>query len=165
VNEPDRIRTQIERAFTAGAWYGPALLEVLSGVDARTAAAHPIAGAHSIWEVVLHIRYGQQLMLNRVRGSVAKWDLSADWPGAEDVGEAAWRATLDELKRGEEELCRAVAGFPEDRLDAPAIPDAPSMHDNLQGYAQHHAYHAGQINMLKKAAAQSNLADHLNPES
>jgi len=152
-SESERIRGQIAKAFTASAWYGPALLEVLAGVDAKTAAAHPIAGAHTIWEVLLHVRYGQQLMINRVRGSQAKWDLSADWPSVGEASETAWQALLEELKRGEEELGKVVAAFPESRLDEPVLPDAPSMYDNLQGYAQHHAYHAGQISMLKKAAA------------
>ena len=160
MTEPERIRGQIAKAFTAGPWYGPSLLEVLAGVDAKTAAAHPISGAHSIWEVLLHVRYGQQLMINRVRGSQAKWDLSADWPGVREPSGTAWQAMLEDLKRGEEELCQAVAAFPEDRLDEPVLPDAPSMYDNLQGYAQHHAYHAGQITMLKKAVMQPGPADH-----
>jgi len=154
VSESERIRGQIAKAFTAGPWYGPALLEVLAGVDAQIAAAQLIPGAHSIWETLLHVRYGQQLMINRVQGSQAKWDLSADWPGLGEPSEARWQAFLDELKRGEEELCRVVAAYPESRLDEPVLPEAPSMYDNLQGYAQHHAYHAGQITMLKKAALQ-----------
>jgi uncharacterized damage-inducible protein DinB len=152
MSESERIKGQIAKAFTAQAWYGPALMEVLAGVDATTAAAHPIPGGHSIWEILLHIRYGQQLMINRVQGSQAKWDLTADWPAVGEASDAAWQGLLNELARGEEELGRVVAAFPEARLDEPVLPDAPTMYDNLQGYAQHHAYHAGQITMLKKAA-------------
>lgn len=158
MSESERIRGQIAKAFTAEAWYGPAVLEALAGVDAQTAAAHPIPGAHSIWEVVGHIRYGQQLMIERVRGSQAKWDLTADWPGVTEPTEEAWQAAIAELKRGEEELCAVVAAYPEDRLDEPVLPNAPTMYDNLQGYAQHHAYHVGQITMLKKAAKAANTA-------
>jgi hypothetical protein len=155
MNEPERIRGQIAKAFTASPWYGPSLLEVLAGVDARIAAAHPIPGAHGIWEIMLHVRYGQQLMINRLRGSHAKWDLTADWPGVAEPSAAAWQSLLEELKRGEEELCQLVAAFPERRLDEPVLPDALSMYDHLQGYAQHHAYHAGQMALLKKAATQA----------
>lgn len=34
MTEIDRIRNQIERAFDGGAWYGPAFLEVIDGLDA-----------------------------------------------------------------------------------------------------------------------------------
>jgi uncharacterized damage-inducible protein DinB len=151
-NEMDRIRDQIARAFSGGAWYGPTLLQALAEVDARTAAAHPIPGAHSIWEIVLHVRYGQQFMLNRLRGSSASWDLTADWPTVQETSEAAWQRTLGQLSRSEEELWQATPGFPEGRLDDPPTPDGTSMYNNLQGYAQHHAYHAGQIAILRRAA-------------
>jgi len=46
---------QLERAFRGGAWHGPAVAEALAGVDAARAAARPLAGAHSIWEIVRHL--------------------------------------------------------------------------------------------------------------
>jgi len=55
MTDSDRIAQQLENAFDGGAWHGPTLLELLAGVDAQTAAAHPLPGAHSIWELVLHI--------------------------------------------------------------------------------------------------------------
>ena len=39
----------------AGRGTAPLCLEVLEGVSAEAAAAHPVAGAHSIWELVLHL--------------------------------------------------------------------------------------------------------------
>ena len=47
------LADQIRRAFRGESWHGPSVLEVLAGVSAEDAAAHPIAGAHSIWEIVL----------------------------------------------------------------------------------------------------------------
>jgi hypothetical protein len=58
MTEAARIAQQLENAFSGGAWHGPALLELLADVDATTAAAHPVPGAHSIWELVLHIGPG-----------------------------------------------------------------------------------------------------------
>lgn len=55
MKETDRIRDQLERAFSGNAWHGPSVLEILENVTASQAAAHPIAGANSIWELVLHI--------------------------------------------------------------------------------------------------------------
>ena len=36
-------------------WHGPSLKEILSGVTAEQAAAKPLANAHSIWEITLHV--------------------------------------------------------------------------------------------------------------
>src|SRR5271169_5472946 len=55
LSEPARIADQLRRAFDGDAWHGPALLELLADVDAAAAAATPLADAHSIWELVLHV--------------------------------------------------------------------------------------------------------------
>ena len=54
MKETERIREQLKRAFEGGAWHGPGVLEIIENVSAGQAASHPIAGAHSIWELVLH---------------------------------------------------------------------------------------------------------------
>src|SRR5438128_550031 len=46
---------QIERAMTGPMWHGPALAQVLETVTSEQAAARPIPGAHSIWEIVQHV--------------------------------------------------------------------------------------------------------------
>ena len=60
------LADQIRRAFRGESWHGPSVLEVLAGVSAEDAAAHPIAGAHSIWEIVLHIRAWERVALRRI---------------------------------------------------------------------------------------------------
>jgi uncharacterized damage-inducible protein DinB len=55
MSETTRLSDHIRRAFEGHAWHGDAVLELLVDVDAKTAAAHPIKNAHSIWELVLHI--------------------------------------------------------------------------------------------------------------
>ena len=55
MNEIRKIRSQIRRAFEGQAWHGPSVKELLADVTAEQAAAHPVAGAHSIWELALHI--------------------------------------------------------------------------------------------------------------
>jgi hypothetical protein len=55
MSEIHRIADQLKRSLEGEAWHGPALRELLSGVTAKQAAARPLAGAHSIWEIVLHI--------------------------------------------------------------------------------------------------------------
>ena len=52
------LADQISRAFRGESWHGPSVREVLAGVSAADAAAHPIAGAHSIWKIVLYLTAG-----------------------------------------------------------------------------------------------------------
>lgn len=58
MDELGRLADQIRRAFEGESWHGPAVLEVLAGVSAEDAAAHPVAEAHSIWEVEADERFG-----------------------------------------------------------------------------------------------------------
>ena len=56
------IADQISRAFRGESWHGPSVREVLASVSAEDAAAHPIADAHSIWEIVLHLSHHDELL-------------------------------------------------------------------------------------------------------
>jgi hypothetical protein len=65
-----------------------------------------------------------------------------------------WRALLDRLTRQEAELEAAVAAFPDSRLDDRLMKSAETTaYTSFHGIAQHNTYHAGQIALLKKAAA------------
>src|SRR6187402_3155670 len=66
--ELTRLEEQLRRAFEGEAWHGPAVLEVLAGVSVEAAAAHPIPGSHSIWEIVLHLASTYRLVLRRIQG-------------------------------------------------------------------------------------------------
>jgi hypothetical protein len=68
IEENVRIADQLKRAFEGDAWHGPAVLEVLQGVTARAAASKPIPGAHSIWELVLHIAAWDGVIRRRMEG-------------------------------------------------------------------------------------------------
>ena len=62
-----RLEEQLRRAFEGEAWHGPAVLEALADVSVEEAEAHPIPGAHSIWEIVLHLAATYRLVLQRDR--------------------------------------------------------------------------------------------------
>ena len=50
-----KLAARIERCVTGPMWHGPVLADLLDGMPHDRAAAKPIAGAHSIWEIVLHV--------------------------------------------------------------------------------------------------------------
>ena len=159
--EVDRIRDQFRRAFNGEAWHGPSVLALLEGVSAQQAAAHPIPGAHSIWELTLHIAAWERACKRRLEGDPAQLTDAEDWQPISDTSEAAWENTRQHLIENHRELLNAIATVDESRLNEPIIknPDVPysSVYVTLHGGVQHDLYHAGQIAMLKKALEGVNL--------
>lgn len=154
MTEVERIGDQLRRAHQGEAWHGPALEEVLKGVGAQAALARPISGAHNIWEIVLHIAVWESVVRRRLSGEVVV-DVSPqqDWPTAGDTSEAAWEETLNRLRSAHDDLQKVVARFTDRQLNEPVPGMGYNVYFMLHGAAQHALYHAGQIAILKKAAA------------
>ena len=154
MSESARLADQIRRAFEGDAWHGDSLLEILAGVDAKTAAAHPIKNAHSIWELVLHITAWDGAVLRRSESLAAELNDKQNFPAVTDTSEAAWHKTVEQLKTTYDRLVKAVAAFPDSRLQEQVPGKREKYHTffyNFSGIVQHELYHAGQIALLKKA--------------
>lgn len=150
MSEIERIGDQLHRAFYGEAWSGPALWELLAGVDFPTAAARPVAGAHSILEIVLHAAVWKRVVVERLRGQDPRPTGEKDWPSAGNVSEAAWHKAKAELENAHRQLEQSVAALREERL-ADVVPGHDyNFYVMLQGAAQHDLYHGGQIALLKK---------------
>jgi len=150
--EVDRLVDQLRRALEGEAWHGPSVLESLAGVTAEQAASHPIAGAHSIWELVLHLRSDYDLVLRRLAGDGRRLTAAEDWPACPAPTEESWQRTVRELEARSETLRQAVRDFPADRLDDPLVLGVPyTAYTQFIGVTQHNLYHAGQISLLKRA--------------
>ena len=111
----ETIADQIRRAFRGESWHGPSVLEVLAGVSAEEAAARPIAGAHSIWEIVVHLVSGYRLVLRRMRGERAQLSQEEEWQALPEPSEEAWRRSLQTLEQLNEQLQNAVRAFPPEK--------------------------------------------------
>lgn len=155
MNEIERIVDQLKRAFEGEAWHGPAVLEILEGITAQQAAARPVNGVHSIWELVLHIEAWERAVLSRLQGNRAELSAEEDWPVVAETSDEAWERTRKKLKRGNDELRLAISHLDESRLHEPILEGMPSVYGNLHGVIQHDLYHAGQIAMLKKAISEA----------
>jgi uncharacterized damage-inducible protein DinB len=153
MSEAARIADQLRRAFDGEAWHGDSLFEILEGVTATRAAARPIAGAHSIWELVLHIAAWDSAVLRRLGGVAVEPSDAENFPAVTDASEAAWLADLERVRRVHHDLIAAVSVLPDSRLDD-MVPGKQGAHYNfyylLHGVVQHEIYHAGQIALLKK---------------
>ena len=143
-----RIVEQLEQAHEGGAWHGPSVNEALEGVDAAGAAQRPIGAAHSIGEIVQHVRATDELVRRRVAGEVPGDE--ADWPQPAGPGEAGWRAAVEKLRATQRALRDAVSKLPESRLHENMPGKSHSYHYELLGIVNHDLYHAGQIALLKK---------------
>jgi uncharacterized damage-inducible protein DinB len=151
MSEVERIEDQLRRAFEGEAWHGPSVREVLDGVSAEKAAARPIVGAHSIWELALHIAAWENAARRRLLGDRAQLTDEENFPPVVETDEAAWAATLAALEEGNRKLREEISRLSDSRLSEPIIEGMSSVYGTLHGVIQHTLYHAGQIALLKKA--------------
>ena len=157
--EVNRLEEQLRRALEGEAWHGPSVLEVLAGLSAVQAASRPIAGAHSIWELVLHLGSDYDLVLRRLAGDGRQLTAAEDWPACPAPTEENWEQAVQELKLLNKKLRQAVRDFSDELLDAPLVPEVPyTAYTQFIGVTQHNLYHAGQIALLKRALATTTAA-------
>jgi uncharacterized damage-inducible protein DinB len=154
MREVERITNQLERAISGDAWHGPAVMELLNGTNAEQAAARPVAGAHSIWELSLHIGAWLRACRRRLAGDRAQLTDAEDWPQISDAGEEAWKKAVESIKDTHGELASAILALDDSRLDEPILTGLSSVYVTLHGVIQHCLYHAGQIAVLKKALSE-----------
>ena len=153
MSEIKRIKDQLRRAFEGEAWHGPSVSEVLAGVMAEQAAAHPVSGAHSIWEIALHIGAWERIARKRIEEWIPmEATPEEDWPPVDETTEHAWKNALNSLKLNHAALEGVIAHLDEARLEEIVPGTRYSVYFLLHGVIQHDLYHAGQIALLKKAA-------------
>jgi len=151
MSEVERILDQLHRSMYGEAWHGPAVMEHLAEVDAKTAAARPIAGAHSIWELVLHITAWLGAVKTRIGGKAVELTDEQDWPPVTDSSKAAWERAVRGLRDAYEQLRDAIEGLDEQALLTPVPGRQHNLYFLIHGVIQHNGYHAGQIAVLKRA--------------
>jgi uncharacterized damage-inducible protein DinB len=150
-----RLADALERTVSGPMWHGPALADLIGDVTADAAAARPIAGAHSIWELVHHITAWAEIARLRLTSAVKPPDATdeQDWPPVRDRSAEAWRAAVERLKDAHRELAEAVSACDDARLGERLPGRDHSATVMLHGIMEHGAYHGGQIAILKRALA------------
>jgi len=152
----------LRHAYDGDPWHGPSLKAVLDRVSAETAAARPIRGRHTIWEIVLHLTgWTTEVERRLADGSAPRQPEHGDWPAMPaKPTRAAWTRVLGALEAAHRTLEQTVARAPRSRwatiVTAPAAdePRDPALGTGYSygtmvvGLATHHAYHAGQIALL-----------------
>jgi hypothetical protein len=148
----------IERIMSGDPWHGPSVKKVLDGVTADAAARRPLAHAHTIWELVIHMTGWTREVTARVRGRAAQEPDGGDWPAIGDPTEARWRDAHSALFAAHRELADAIRQLDPAKLPRPVV----DFRDNamgtglthyvtLHGLLHHTLYHAGQVAILRRA--------------
>ena len=156
----DALLDQIRRTHAGDPWYGSPRSRFVRDLSAAEAAAHPVAGAFSVWELVLHMTAWTNEVRRRIAGHPPGEPSEGDWPAVGEPSEARWAEALVRLEDAHAALVADVAGLTE--ADAarpvgeqrdPALGTGVTIGAMLVGIAQHDAYHIGQLALLRRALA------------
>jgi len=142
-------------------WYGSSSSAILKGVTADQALAHPLPGAQSIWETLLHMTAWTEETTSRMNGEAAKTPDRGDWPAPKGSTQDDWVAAQTDLLTARKALLSAIEKSHEESMflqvtraatnNDPAFTAGATRADTVSGLADHDVYHLGQIAMLKKA--------------
>jgi uncharacterized damage-inducible protein DinB len=157
-----QLSNHIKRAVAGPMWHGPSLDELLASVSSDQAAARPITGAHSIWEIVLHVTAWAEIASARLRGQrTGDPTPDEDWPpvpgsdpkaGSAPGSDAAnWQAALERLRESYRALATDTRRLEPSAFDEKVAGVDYSVSNLLHGVIEHGTYHGGQIALLKRA--------------
>jgi uncharacterized damage-inducible protein DinB len=151
MTEIERILDQFQRGWDGDAWHGPSLREVLRDVTASEANSRPIAGSHSIAEIVQHQSYWRGAMVERVAGKLVSPGHDEQWPPVRDASESAWQEALALLESRHQAMMHTLKRLSDEQLSQPIAGRNYDVYLQLHGSLQHDIYHIGQIALLKRA--------------
>lgn len=140
--------------YRGGGWHGPSVRAALDELDIDGAGWRPADGRHNIWELTMHLSYTRHIMLRRMGLTAGPFPhrLTKPWwpalPARRD--RAAWLDELLLLEALHEELVAAVSGASVALLATVRRGRALTIGMELLGVATHDAYHAGQMNMVRR---------------
>lgn len=151
------ITKEIQKAFNGDAWHGNHVMQTLNNVKVENAFEHFIPNAHSIAEIALHLTSWTEEVTSRLMQNVASEPVRGDWPTPESKTPQAWEKIIFDFKVANEELIRHSIEIKDNQWDDkiigeinPALASGLTCAELLNGLAQHHAYHSGQIALLSK---------------
>ena len=140
----------LDEGYGPGAWYGSDLRAALAEVTPKAAFVRPAAGRHNIAEVALHHAYWAGQIESKLTGAPASGFplVGEDWFDLDDESRLTWTAITSLVDASHQRLSRAVGEIASGARISP-LPEAERF-DLVIGITGHAAYHAGQIQLIKK---------------
>ena len=140
----------LDEGYGPGAWYGSDLRSAVSEVRAEDAFTRPATGRHNIAEIALHHAYwAEQIAAKLTGGAAAAFPLEGeDWFELSDDARLSWSAITAALEASQQRLSQAVSEIAGGARTSPL--GEAELFDLVLGITGHAAYHAGQIQLIKK---------------
>jgi DinB superfamily len=140
----------LDEGYGPGAWYGSDLRAALSGVTPAAAFKRPGKGRHNIAEIAMHHAYWAGQITAKLTGDApAALPLEGeDWFELSNESRLTWRKITATLEASQQRLSQAVAGIASGARTSP-LGEAERL-DLVVGITGHAAYHAGQVQLIKK---------------
>ena len=149
------LARELETLAEGNNWHGPTLHELLDGVSAEAAASRPLPGAHTIWELVLHVTAWTDVFRRRLEGTAVEEPEAGDFPVPRRPRRAPGRRRRRRYSSRTRRSRRAFRGSPT-RSSPRRVPGRPfDKHFQVRAAIRHTVYHSGQIGLLRKGAAGS----------
>jgi hypothetical protein len=140
----------LEEGYGPGAWYGSDFRAAVGEVTPAAAYRRPAHGRHNIAEIALHHAYWCGQIAAKLTGEpAAPFPLAGeDWFEISDDARLSWGAITAALEASQERLSQAVSEIAGGARTSP-LGEAERF-DLVVGITGHAAYHAGQIQLIKK---------------
>lgn len=151
MSKKEEIVAELKAVYDGVPWHADNLKEILEGISASAAQTRPIAGAHTVWEIVLHITGWNDVWAERLDGRNVLEPPAGDFP-ASGVDDAAWTETLKELERSHTNLIGKISQVRDEDVQQEFMNKGYPLSFFLEGIVRHLVYHSGQIGLLKKSA-------------
>ena len=155
MTETQRILEHYDRTMHGDAWHSYPVWQVLEGISVEKAAMRPLANAHSIWEIVGHMAFWEEVAARRLGGLRAGLEENRNFPAMPEATEVNWQKTLDQFRASNQAFREALQKLDPARLNELSAAGKRSFYEEAHGLIEHSVYHAGQIALLAKAANQS----------
>ena len=150
--EARALSRELETLVRGEAWHGPALGELIRGVSAQRAAARPVASAHTIWELVLHVAAWTDVFRRRIEGEAVEEPEAGDFPEPKAPTRRAWELATQALFEGHQALTERVAALSDADLSRRIRGRDFDVRFQVRAAIRHVVYHSGQIGLLRKVA-------------
>ncbi len=150
MNEAEFLVDQLRTTFNGDSWHGPNLVKTMEGIDLFDAGTRYLEDRHSIWELANHITYWIEEVYKSVKGVTSLNHEGNDWP---EMGatEDEWARVSSRLEEAVNMLAHELVSWTDEGL-AETVPGSNfTFKQMVHGLIQHNLYHAGQINVMKKA--------------